>query len=271
MADSNALNIYTDGSCYSSPRVGGIGIRFVFPEFMNKENKDFDFDGYRGATNNEMELKACIVALKQVSKFSDLQQVSRIIINTDSSYVADHYKTAGYFWSKNKWYTRAGAPVQNIDLWKELLKEANKVRKRVDVQWVGRKSNEHSRAVDKLAKQSAKNATKRLPGFVDVRRKLSERSVECGSVEMLGQKVYIRIITSKYLSSPHRIWRYRYEVISPKSRFYKNVDWIYYHSALRKRYCYLVSLNKNNDYPQISKVLRKIEIKSMTPPGKTRG
>ncbi len=265
MFDVTALNIFADGSCYFSHRRGGVGIRFVFPDYMNKEEQDFAPEGYIGATNNEMELKACIMALKYLSKFNDLQQVSRIIINTDSSYVANHYKTAIYYWSKNKWYTSAGAPVQNIDLWKELLKEANKVHKRVDVQWVGRKSNEHSRAVDKLAKQSAKSATKRLPGFVDVRRKVSSKSVECGSVKMLGQKIYIRIITSKYLSSPHRIWRYKYEVMSPESEFYKNVDWIYYHGPLRKRYCYLVSLNKNNGYPQISKVLHKIEIKSMMP------
>jgi len=256
MPDENALNIYTDGSSSSSPRRGGIGIRFVFPDYINKEKMDFDPEGYIGATNNEMELKACIEALKQVSKFGELQQVSRIIIHTDSSYVADHYKTAVYFWSKNKWYTRAGAPVQNTERWKELLKEANKVRKRVDIEWLRRRSNKHSRAVDKLAKQSAKNATKRLSGFVDVRRKLSNRSVEYGSVKMLGQKISIRIITSKYLSSPHKIWRYKYEVISKKSRFYKKIDMIYYHGPLRKRYSYSVSLNKNNDYPQISKVLQ---------------
>lgn len=259
MTDENALNIYTDGSSLSSPRRGGIGIIFVFPDYMNKEEQDFAPEGYIGATNNEMELKACIVALKQVSKFSELRQVSRIIIHTDSSYVADHYTTAVYFWSQNKWYTRAGAPVQNTDLWKELLKEANKVRKRVDIKWVkGHSKNKHNKAVDKLAKKSAKNATKRLSGVVDVRRKLSNKKVEYGSVKMLGQKISIRIITSKYLSSPHKIWRYKYEVISKKSRFYKNVDIIYYPGPLRKRYSYSVSLNKNNDYPQISKVLQVI-------------
>jgi len=258
MIDQNALNIYTDGSSFSSPRRGGIGVRFVFPDYMNKEKQDFAPEGYVGATNNEMELKACIMALKQVSKFSELQQVSRIIIHTDSSYVADHYTTAVYFWSQNKWYTRAGAPVQNIDLWKELLKERRKIRKRIDIEWLRRRSNEHGRAVDKLAKKSAKYATKRLSGFVDVRKKLSNKSVEYGSVKMLGQKISIRIITSEYLRSPHKIWKYKYEVISKKSRFYKNVDVIYYAGALRKRYSYLVSFNKNNDYPQISKVLRVI-------------
>jgi len=258
MADHSALNIYTDGSCYSSPRRGGIGIRFVFPDYMHKEKIDFDPEGYIGATNNEMELKACIVALQEVSKVSELQQVSRIIVHTDSFYVVDNYNTAACFWSKNKWQKRTGAPVMNVDLWKELLKERRKIRKRIDIEWLRRRSNEHGRAVDKLAKKSAKYATKRLSGFVDVRKKLSNKSVEYGSVKMLGQKISIRIITSEYLRSPHKIWKYKYEVISKKSRFYKNVDIIYYPGSLRKRYGYLVSLNKNNDYPQISKVLKVI-------------
>ena len=258
MVDHNALNIYTDGSSFSSPRRGGIWIRFVFPDYMNKEKMDFDPEGYIGATNNEMELKACIVALQEVSKVSELQQVSRIIVHTDSCYVVDNYNTAVCFWSKNKWQKRTGAPVMNVDLWKELLKERRKIRKRIDIEWLKRRSNEHSRAVDKLAKKSAKYATKRLPGFVNVRRKLTNKSVEPGSVKMLGQKISIRIITSEYLRSPHKIWKYKYEVISKKSRFYKNVDIIYYPGVLRQRYSYSVSLNKNNDYPQISKVLHVI-------------
>ena len=45
MFDDNALNIYTDGSSYSSSRRGGIGIRLIFPQYMNKDEliKDFDF------------------------------------------------------------------------------------------------------------------------------------------------------------------------------------------------------------------------------------
>ena len=259
MADVNALNVYTDGSSYSSPRVGGIGIRFVFPESMYKEEVDFDFPGYKGATNNQMELEACIIALQQVSNFSELKQVSRIIIHSDSLYVVDNYNNAKYRWPQNKWKKKSGAPVLNTELWKQLIKNVRNVRKRVDIEWVQKRSkNKHNKTVDKLAKQSAKKATKRLSGVVDVRRKLSNKSVEYGSVKMLGQKISIRIITSKYLSSPHKIWRYKYEVTSKKSRFYKNVDIIYYPGPLRKRYSYLVSLNKNNDYPQISKVLQVI-------------
>ena len=259
MPDENALNIYTDGSSFSSPRRGGIGIKFGFPDYTNKGEQDFAPEGYVGATNNQMELKACIVALKQVSKFSELQQVSRIIIHTDSLYVVDNYTAAKYRWPKNQWKKSTGAPVLNTELWKDLIRKVQKIRKRVDIEWIrGHSKNKHNKAVDKLAKKSAKTATKRLPGFVNVRRKLSDKSVEYGSVKMLGQKISIRIITSEYLRSPHKIWRYKYEVISKKSRFYKNVDIIYYHGVLRQRYSYSVSLNKNKDYPQISNVLREI-------------
>jgi len=225
---------------------------------MNKEDLDFCPEGYIGATNNQMELKACCEALEEVHKLNGLQRVSRIIIYTDSSYVVNNFYAAKYIWSKNKWKTKTGAPVLNTDRWKELIKEVLKVRKRVEIEKVkGHSKNKHNKAVDKLAKKSAKKATRSLPGFVDVRRKLSNKSVEPGSVEMLGQRLSIRIITSEYLTSPHKIWRYKYEVVSKKSRFYKNVDWIYYHGALKKRYIYLVSLNKNPDYPQISKIFHR--------------
>jgi ribonuclease HI len=259
MFDDNALNIYTDGSSYSSPRRGGIGIRFVFPCFMNKGELDFDFDGYKCATSNQMELKACITALQEVSHLSEINFVSRIIIHTDSCYVVDNYKRAVYSWSRNKWGKSTGAPVLNAELWKELLKNVRKIRKRVDIEWVkGHSKNEHNKAVDKLAKKSANNATKSLTGFVDVRRKLSNKHVEIGSVKMLGQMMSIRIITSQYLEV-QKIWKYKYEVVSKKSVFYKYVDIIYYRDVLRVGHVYLVRFNKNSDYPQITNVFREIE------------
>jgi ribonuclease HI len=258
MFDPNALHIYTDGSSYSSPRRGGIGIRFVFPDYMNKVELDFCPEGYIGATNNQMELKACSEALEEVHKLNGLQRVSRIIIYTDSSYVVDNYPRAIYNWSRNQWRKRTDAPVENTDLWKELIKEVRKVHKRIEIEKVkGHSKNKHNKAVDKLAKISAKNATRKLPGFVNVRRKRSDKSVELGSVKMLGQRISIRIIIAKYLEAPHKIWKYKYEVVSKDSRFYKKVDEIYSHEPLRQRFTYLVSLNKNNDYPKISRVLNK--------------
>ena len=265
MIDVNALHIYTDGSSCSSPRRGGIGIRFVYPELMNKEESDFEPNGYRSATNNQMELMACIKAVKIVSKSTELQHVSRIIIHTDSRYVVNNYKRAVYRWQGNGWEKRAGAPVLNADLWKELIRNIKKVHKRIEIEWVkGHSKDEHNKAVDKLAKKSAKKATNRLQSYVDVRRKLSSESVECGSVKMLGQEISIRMITSEYLRT-QKIWKYKYEVISPESTFYKKVDIIYYKEVLRTGHSYSVSFNTNNDFPQITNVLCEIEKKDLIP------
>jgi hypothetical protein len=51
-----ALHIYTDGSCYSSPRVGGTGFLFiVLDENGEPEIYEESPPGWKGATNNQME------------------------------------------------------------------------------------------------------------------------------------------------------------------------------------------------------------------------
>lgn len=248
MIDENALNIYTDGSSYSSPRAGGIGIRFVFPEYLNKETltKDFSFTGYRGATNNQMELQACIVALKQAQILKDINIVQRIIVNTDSQYVVNYYKTAILQWSKNKWLKTSGDPVLNAELWKELIKNIRKLRARIEFNWIkGHDKNEHNKAVDKLAKKSAKKANNKLT-IVNVRKKISDKIVEYGCVKLSGQKITIRIISSEYLKM-QRLHKYKYEIISPNSIFYKNIDIIFHNETLRVGHTYMVSFKKQKN------------------------
>jgi ribonuclease HI len=60
----DAVNIFTDGSSRPKPRRGGVGYRIVVTGEDGLE-KTFDEspNGYPGATNNEMELRACIEAL----------------------------------------------------------------------------------------------------------------------------------------------------------------------------------------------------------------
>jgi ribonuclease HI len=55
--DEEALNIFTDGSSYSTPRRGGIGFRLVFVDISGDEQvENHQPPGYRGATNQQMEL-----------------------------------------------------------------------------------------------------------------------------------------------------------------------------------------------------------------------
>lgn len=266
MIDENALNIYTDGSSYSGPRTGGFGIRIITVDEAGDEvTEDFPYAGYKNATNNMMELYACIVALKEASNHPKLPSLDRIHICSDSRYVVDNYKTAMFQWQKQKWLTRSGTPVLNADLWKQLVRQIKNASRRVDITWVKAHSKDpHNKAVDKLAKQSAKTAVNKPMTNVDVRRKITDKSVNVGSVEMGGQRLAIRIITSEYLHV-QKVTKYKYEVLSKRSKYAGNVDFIYSEPGMRLRHDmrvghhYEVSVNRDTTNPRIVNVLKELE------------
>jgi len=133
----NAINIYTDGSSLSHPRAGGIGIRLVIIDSLGKEIvDDILLPGYSGATNNQMELRACIDGIKGAMHHPAFNNYKHVYIHTDSQYVVDNHKRALYLWSKNKWCNHEGKPVSNAELWKELLRTTTKCRKWVELKWV---------------------------------------------------------------------------------------------------------------------------------------
>ena len=122
MIIDDAINIYADGSSLSRPRLGGIGIRLVTINSSGQEVfEDISLAGYAGATNNEMELKACIEGLKEAMRHPAFDSVGRIAIHSDSQYVTENHNRAFYTWSRNKWCNYQGKPVDNATLWKELL------------------------------------------------------------------------------------------------------------------------------------------------------
>ena len=70
------IKIYTDGACKGNPGVGGWGAII-----MNNEKNIELFGGENDTTNNRMELKAVIMALKEIPTNLELT------IYTDSTYV----------------------------------------------------------------------------------------------------------------------------------------------------------------------------------------
>ena len=78
-------------------------------------------------------------------------------------------------------------------------------------------------AADKLAKQSAKGGLRSPLTQVSVRRKRTSESMEAGSVRLSNQRLTIRVITCEYLRVQH-LWKYKYEVMSPKSPYFGKVD-----------------------------------------------
>lgn len=255
----NALNVFTDGSSLRSPRRGGIGIRFIRVDSTGfEEHQDAHSAGYKGATNNQMELKACIVALQEAMRLRLVDGVAKVVFHTDSLYVADNIGRAMFEWPKTRWQLRSGRPVLNADLWKELTSLMKKLGKRVEFRWVkGHAKNIHNRAADRLARQSASLPTNKPLSVVHVRRKLTEESVDVGSVPMNGQRMTIRIITTEHLSVQD-IWKSKYEVVSPRSRFRGLVDIIFSEDLLAAGHTYFVQVNHETDNPRIAKILREI-------------
>ena len=107
---SNPIEIYTDGACSGNPGPGGWGALLRWGS-LEKELSGFDPQ----TTNNRMELKAAIEALKS------LKQACSIDLYTDSTYVRDGITLWIKGWQKNGWRTAGRKPVKNADLWVELL------------------------------------------------------------------------------------------------------------------------------------------------------
>lgn len=266
MLVDDAINIYTDGSMLPSPRTGGIGIVFIIvneagnPEII----REFDRPGFKQSTNQEMELEACIVGIEEALDDEAMSQYHRIEVFTDSKYVEGNYKNAMFSWPATQWRNRStGRPILHVPQWKRLVRlmqRASRERKRVNINWVkGHKKNPYNKAADKAAKRSARNPLQSPLSVVSVRKKLTTEKTEIGSVKMRGQELKVRIITTERLGSPHRLWKYKYEVLSPESEFCGKVDEIFSEVYLRDGHHYLVRVNDLTKNPRLLEMIEELE------------
>ena len=266
MLAENALHIYTDGSSLPSPRRGGIGIRFLLIDSQGREEiSDSRHAGYKGATNNQMELEACIESLEEARDRGLATSVSKIVVHTDSQYVVENVTRAKFTWPNQRWTTTPGRPVLNVDLWKRLIRAIKKAGCRVDFEWVqGHSSDPHNRAVDKMAKGSAKSTLRPALSVVSVRKKWTGDPVSIGSVRMLGQRLSIRVVTCERLHQ-QKLWKLKYEVISRASPFLGKVDIIFATAVLADGHAYFVQVNQDTANPRIVTVFRELTDPDGTP------
>ena len=121
MESDSLIKIYTDGACSGNPGPGGWGV------FIENSGNVTELSGRdENTTNNRMELKAVIEALKFFTINSELT------IHTDSKYVMDGASRWIKNWKKNNWKTAQKKDVKNKDLWIELDNLLNYH----DVSWV---------------------------------------------------------------------------------------------------------------------------------------
>lgn len=114
------LKIYTDGACsgnQNEDNIGGWGAILEFGENIKEIH-----GGEASTSNNKMELTAVIEAFKALKR-NDL----RIQVFTDSSYVANCFREKWYeTWQRNGWRTANKSPVENRELWEELISSVEK-------------------------------------------------------------------------------------------------------------------------------------------------
>jgi ribonuclease HI len=106
--------IYTDGACSGNPGPGGWAAVLTAGEHVKEIS-----GGEDQTTNNRMELRSVIEALKALKSPSD------VILFTDSAYIVNCYEKGwARGWIKRGWTNSEKEPVKNQDLWQELIELA---------------------------------------------------------------------------------------------------------------------------------------------------
>ena len=138
--------IYTDGACSGNPGPGGWGAVLMFNQ-IRKEMSGFE----EATTNNRMELTAAIVALNA------LKEPCQVELYSDSAYLVNAFVQKWLVnWQKRNWVKSDKKPVENQDLWKELVR----LTQIHSVTWIkvkGHASNKENNRCDELATGAIKN------------------------------------------------------------------------------------------------------------------
>ena len=135
--------IYTDGACSGNPGPGGWAALLRY----NDIEKEI-FGAERETTNQRMELQAAAEALKL------LKEPCRVKLHSDSAYLVNAFQL-GWLdkWQKNGWKTVKKGPVENQDLWRELLKLSRRHEENGS-KVKGHSDNEGNNRCDYLARQA---------------------------------------------------------------------------------------------------------------------
>lgn len=114
------VTIYTDGGCRGNGKennIGGWAAVLSYKDIIKEIS-----GGEKDTTNNRMELTGVIEALQQLIVF-DIP----VEVYCDSAYIVNCMRDKWYFgWRKNGWKNSKKQPVENRDLWEELLRLVEK-------------------------------------------------------------------------------------------------------------------------------------------------
>jgi len=135
------ITIYTDGAASGNPGPGGFGTILIYGRHRLEKS-----EGFRLTTNNRMELMAVIAGLEALKKAG-----SRVVVYTDSRYVADAVEKGWVF----QWEAKGFKKKKNPDLWLRFLKVYRKHH--VRFVWIkGHDNIPENEKCDRLAVEASK-------------------------------------------------------------------------------------------------------------------
>ena len=122
--DAKTIEVYTDGGCRSTAQEKGSSVnhndKSAYAFFLKSGGKELLKGGFdRGKTNNYMEIKAVVEALKHINNTNRM-----VDIKSDSMYVVNSINK-GWMkgWKKRGWKKSDNSVPANVELWKELDKQ----------------------------------------------------------------------------------------------------------------------------------------------------
>ncbi|MDW7651165.1 MAG: ribonuclease HI [Bacillota bacterium] len=137
------VTVYTDGACSGNPGPGGWGAVLQY----GGHEKEIS-GGEKNTTNQRMEMQAAISALEH------LKEPCHVRLHSDSAYLINAFNQRWFDkWLRNGWQNSKKQPVENRDLWEQLLELAGKHK----VEWVkvrGHADDELNNRCDKLAREA---------------------------------------------------------------------------------------------------------------------
>lgn len=139
------VEIYTDGACSGNPGPGGWAAVLLYGD-----KKKEIFGGEAHTTNQRMEMKAAVEALRA------LKYPCRVNLYSDSAYLVNAFNQ-GWLkkWQSNGWKTMQKKPVENQDLWEELLTLSKKHQVKF-IKVKGHSDNLYNNRCDELARKEIK-------------------------------------------------------------------------------------------------------------------
>lgn len=259
--DPRALKLYTDGNSYKNPGgAGGFACVAEYPDYTERESEIVIQEGFHETSINRMELLGCIRALEYVAERGSALGVERVLIITDSKYVAANQNMPAT-WRRNGWKNSAGRPIENSDLWKRFLTVRTQVRVRTEIVWRKGKKTSTLKKVDRAAKDAGKSPWKVDRGFRA--GKVSRSKMKTGASSLYpaaGQNAVIRVYRSALIrKTGHKIF---FDVIDQATGASLGKFTAYVTDTqiadLHRGHCYHVRFNMVAAYPQLEEILCEV-------------